>query len=98
MSYLQFVSGETRPIWFIFAGMGSQWPAMGKSLMKIPIFENSIKKSHDILQTKGMNLIEIITKDDSKMFDNILNSFVGIAAIQVILTYICRYINTEPSS
>ena len=63
--------------------MGSQWPAMGKSLLKIPIVAESIQKSHDILQTKGVDLIEILTNDDPKIFDNILNSFVGISAIQV---------------
>lgn len=63
--------------------MGSQWPTMGKSLMKIPIFAESIQRSDQVLQSKGLNLMKIITDDDPQMFDNILNSFVGIAAIQV---------------
>lgn len=63
--------------------MGSQWPSMGKSLMKIPIFAKSIRKCHAILESKGVNLIRIVTENDSQIFKNILNSFVGIAAIQV---------------
>lgn len=74
-----------RPVWFIFSGMGSQWCKMGKRLMDLPIFRASIKKSHDVLKGKGLNLVEIITSDDPKIFDNILHSFVGIAAIQVII-------------
>lgn len=63
--------------------MGSQWPGMGKDLMKIPIFAESVHKSHQTLKPKGVDLIRIITNNDPKTFDNILNSFVGIAAIQV---------------
>ncbi len=63
--------------------MGSQWPTMGKTLMKIPLFAQSIQKSHQTLKPKGVDLIRIITSNDPKTFDNILNSFVGIASIQV---------------
>ncbi|XP_065204299.1 fatty acid synthase-like isoform X2 [Planococcus citri] len=81
----QFVSGEKRPIWFVFSGMGSQWTTMGQSLMKIPIFAESIRKSHHILKSKGVDLMKIVTENDPLMFKNILNSFVGIAAIQIAL-------------
>ncbi|XP_065214305.1 fatty acid synthase-like [Planococcus citri] len=91
----KFSSGEKRPIWFVFSGMGSQWPAMGKSLMKIPVFEKSIRKSHDILKAKGMDLIEILTNDDPKVFDNILNSFVGIAAIQIAMIDVLRILDVK---
>lgn len=63
--------------------MGSQWNGMGKQLLNIPKFAESISKSEAILKTKGIDLLSILTSDDPKLFDNILNSFVGIAAIQV---------------
>lgn len=63
--------------------MGSQYPTMGKSLLNLPITRESIYKSHELLKKRGLDLIEILTKDDPKMFDDILHSFVGIAAIQV---------------
>lgn len=63
--------------------MGSQWCKMAVDLMALPIFAESIHKSHKILEPKGIDLIKIITTDDNKIFDNILHSFVGIAAIQV---------------
>lgn len=28
---IQHFPGNKRPVWFVFAGMGSQWPGMGKS-------------------------------------------------------------------
>ncbi|XP_065209087.1 fatty acid synthase-like [Planococcus citri] len=89
-------SGDKRPVWFILSGMGSQWPTMGKSLMNLPIFAESIRKCHEILRTKRIDLIQIITDDDAKIFDYILNSFVGIAAIQIALLDTLKAIGIEP--
>lgn len=63
--------------------MGSQWCGMVGDLMKFPIFAAAIEKCHNILQTKGIDLKYIISTSDKTIFDNILHSFVGIAAIQV---------------
>jgi len=59
---------------------------MGKSLLKLPIFAAAIEKCHRFLEPHGVDLINIITSDNPKIYDNILNSFVGIAACQVIVT------------
>lgn len=53
------------------------------NLMKLPVFANAINKCQKILEPKGINLLEIISSSDKAVFDNILHSFVGIAAIQV---------------
>lgn len=77
-------------MWFVFSGMGSQWSGMGTSLMKVPIFAAAIQRCHQVLKPKGIDLINIITNKDPNIFKNILNSFVGIAAIQVgISAIIC---------
>lgn len=65
--------------------MGSQWTHMGKDLMALPIFREAIERLHKCLETENIDLIKIITDDDPAIFDNILHSFIGIAAIQVIL-------------
>ncbi|XP_065219670.1 fatty acid synthase-like [Planococcus citri] len=92
----KFFSGEKRPIWFVFSGLGSQWPAMGKLLMEIPIFAQSVRKSHDALRSKGLDVIKIISKDDPQILDNILNIFVGITAIQIGLVDVLSIINIRP--
>ncbi|VVC29213.1 Acyl transferase/acyl hydrolase/lysophospholipase,Ketoacyl-synthetase, C- [Cinara cedri] len=94
ISYLPAVI--KRPIWFIFSGMGSQWNCMGKQLLTIPIFADSIQKCETILKPKGVDLIEILTSEDPKLFDNILNSFVGIAAIQIGLVDVLKSIDILP--
>ncbi len=83
----QYFSGHQNPVWFIYPGMGSQRPKMGKDLMKIPVFAKSIQKCHDALVSKGINLIKNITDDDKAIMDDIVNVFTGIAAISVIMIY-----------
>lgn len=63
--------------------MGSQWLGMGIQLLKIPIFAKAIEKCDTVLRPFGVDIVNIITSLDPTMFDNILNSFVGISAIQV---------------
>lgn len=53
-------------------------------------------RCHKALEPKGINLTKIITDPDPKIYDNILNSFVGIAAIQVGLTDILKTVGIEP--
>lgn len=84
-SVLNF-GGEKRPIVWVYSGMGSQWSGMVSNLMKIPVFAAAIEKCHEVLALRQVNLKEIITSSDPAMFDNILNSYVGIAAIQIALT------------
>lgn len=65
--------------------MGSQWIGMAKDLLELPVFSKAIQKCHDILKPRGVDLLKIITDTtDPNMFENILHSFVGIAAVQVI--------------
>lgn len=40
----EIYSGNNRPIWFLFSGMGSQWTGMGEGLLRLPIFAAAIEK------------------------------------------------------
>ena len=93
---VQHYTGFKRPIVWVFSGMGSQWPTMGADLLEIPIFKHSVEKSHEILAKRGLNLMEIITSPDTTTFDNILHSFVGIAAIQIGLVDVLKTLGFEP--
>lgn len=55
--------------------------------MRLPIFEESIRKCDKILKPRGYDIFKIITDKDPKMFDNIIHSFIGIAAIQVFFKF-----------
>ncbi|XP_034230761.1 fatty acid synthase-like [Thrips palmi] len=93
---IQFFPGEPRPVWFVFSGMGSQWPAMAASLMQLPVFAAAVERCHQTLQPKGVDVIKILSSRDAHTFDNILNSFVGIAAVQIGLVDVLRCVAIEP--
>lgn len=72
----------SRPIVWVFSGMGSQYPRMAQKLMQIQPFVSSIMECHRILKQFDLDLVSLITKDESA-FDNILHAFLGITAIQI---------------
>lgn len=90
MKEVQHYNGLKKPVVWVFSGMGSQWTEMGSSLMDIPLFRSSIERSHKVLEPHGLDLISIITSSEASTFDNILCSFVGIAAIQIAIVDILR--------
>nr|XP_003703606.1 PREDICTED: fatty acid synthase [Megachile rotundata] len=95
---MQEYQGSKRPIWFVFSGMGSQWPGMGEALMRFPIFAQAIQKCDAALKPHGVDIIDIITNKDKKIFDNIVNCFVGIAAIQIGLVDLLTAVGIEPDN
>lgn len=76
--------------------MGSQWPQMGSSLMSIPIFKQSVEKSHAILKPFGVDVLRILTDSEKTIFDDIICSFVGIAAIQIALVDVLVALELQP--
>ncbi len=56
---------------------------MGKSMIDLPIFRESINKCQKVLESQNMNLIEILTNEDAECMKNIYNLCVGITSIQV---------------
>lgn len=90
------IEAEKRPLVWVFTGMASQWPQMGKDLLNIPIFKETIERCHKILQLKDLDLFNIITTDNTNIFENILNSFVGIGSMQIALINILKELGMEP--
>lgn len=87
---------EAGPIWFVFSGMGSQWPAMAKAMMPIEIFANAIHECAEIVKPFGVDLLHLLLEDDEKALDNIIAPFVSIAAVQIGLVDVMRAIGIEP--
>ncbi|GBP94827.1 Fatty acid synthase [Eumeta japonica] len=92
----QYYPDLRRPLCFVYSGMGSQWATMGTELLRLPIFAAAIERCHQVLEPRGVNLMRILTDSDSSIFDNILHSFVGIAAVQIGLTDILRELGLKP--
>ncbi|XP_043469524.1 fatty acid synthase-like [Leptopilina heterotoma] len=93
---IQFNTGLQRKIWYMFSGMGSQWVGMGEALLQIPVFKKAIMKCDRALKPRGIDILRIITDKNPQMFDNIVNSFVGIAAIQIGLVDVLDSVGVKP--
>lgn len=63
--------------------MGSQWFGMAKDMMLIEPFRDSILQSNTYLSEYNIDIYQLLLSDDPKTFSNAVNSFVGIAAVQV---------------
>lgn len=82
---------DVRSTWFVFSGMGSQWAGMTKDLLKFQFFEQSVRKAAEVLKPEGFDLLAVLTSDDESTFDNVLNSFVAITAMQVNIVIYTLY-------
>lgn len=51
--------------------------------MRLPVFAEAVRKCDTVLKPRGVDIYDVLTNKDPKTFDNILNAFVGIAAVQV---------------
>ncbi|XP_031628812.1 fatty acid synthase-like [Contarinia nasturtii] len=88
---------DKRPVWYIYSGLGSQWSGMAKDLMHLEVFRNSINRCADALRPEGFDLVKVLMESDESAFDDILNSFVSIAAIQVALTDVLTHLEITPN-
>uniref|UniRef100_H2Z2A8 Fatty acid synthase n=1 Tax=Ciona savignyi TaxID=51511 RepID=H2Z2A8_CIOSA len=88
---------EQREIWYICSGMGSQWEEMGKSLLGIPIFLQAIDKCTAALNKYNFNVKDMIENSDSTTFGGVINSIVGITAIQIGLIDILTSLGIKPT-
>ncbi|XP_072763346.1 fatty acid synthase-like [Anoplolepis gracilipes] len=76
---------EKRPIWFVFSGMGCQWPGMGHELLRIETCQRTLRRCADVLKNHDIDLMNIITNGTDEMYENVVVSFVSIVAIQIAL-------------
>ncbi|GBM44560.1 Fatty acid synthase [Araneus ventricosus] len=98
VSEIRKLSSEHRPIWYIFSGMGTQWPCMAKQLMNLEVFARSIRRSAEVLNPLGPDLIDLVTngmKNECNLI-NIINVFVSIASVQVALVDVLNEIGITP--
>ncbi|XP_054154671.1 fatty acid synthase-like isoform X2 [Oppia nitens] len=85
-----------RPVCFFFSGMGSQWTAMGKSLMEIDVFAQSVRRSADILKQFSIDLLYVLLSDDPKSLNEKIHHFVAITSMQVALVDVFTALGVRP--
>lgn len=58
---------------------------MGLSLMKLDLFRKSVLRSDEALKNTGLKVSDLLLQADENTFDDIVQAFVGLAAVQVRL-------------
>ncbi|KAK5608585.1 hypothetical protein CRENBAI_023538 [Crenichthys baileyi] len=93
---VQMVQASARPLWYICSGMGTQWAGMGHSLMQLPDFRESILQSDVALKDTGLVVSRLLSEADDTTFEDTVNAFVGLAAIQIALINLLRKMGLQP--
>ncbi|KAJ8319450.1 hypothetical protein KUTeg_004541 [Tegillarca granosa] len=93
---IQKCQSDQRPVWFVFSGMGTQWPGMGQDMMELNVFHQSIMKSQSILKEHGIDLYKLIMEGKDNSYDSVLHSFVALASIQVALVDVLNCMGIKP--
>jgi fatty acid synthase len=76
--------------------MGTQWSGMGRDLMELKLFRQSIEKSSAVLAKYNIDLYKLILSSIPSDLDKPINSFVSIAAIQIALVDCLKAMGVEP--
>lgn len=71
---------------YIFTGMGSDWPGMGKDLMTVPNFHATIARCHEHIANTDpeIDLLDLMVNSSRKKLDKTMAKFVTNTSIQVI--------------
>ncbi|RXM33832.1 Fatty acid synthase [Acipenser ruthenus] len=80
---IQQSQATPRPLWYICSGMGTQWAGMGRSLMQLTEFRESILRSDQALRDTGLQVSQLLMEADDSTFEDTVHAFVGLAAIQI---------------
>ncbi|CAL1290486.1 unnamed protein product [Larinioides sclopetarius] len=98
VSEIKQLTSDDRPVWYVFSGMGTQWPCMAKQLMNLEVFASSIRRSAEILKPYGLDLIDLVTNEGTKepSSKNVTATFVSIAAVQIALVDVLSAIGITP--
>uniref|UniRef100_G1PV07 Malonyl-CoA:ACP transacylase (MAT) domain-containing protein n=3 Tax=Myotis TaxID=9434 RepID=G1PV07_MYOLU len=77
-------------------GMGTQWRGMGLSLMRLACFRDSILRSDEVVKPLGLQVSELLLSTDEATFDDTVNAFVSLTAIQIALIDLLTSLGLRP--
>ena len=88
--------GSVRPVWIVFPGMGSQWNEMGKDLMKIDPFAESIQRTRTTLKNLGVDLDALLAPNNEAIFNDIHYAVLAITSMQIALYDTIKELDLAP--
>ncbi|CAI6344354.1 unnamed protein product [Macrosiphum euphorbiae] len=85
-----------RPVWFVFAGIGSQWPGMASDLMDIPCFADSVKRCDKYIRPLGYDIFDILTNPDPEILKENLNISLAITTMHIAFVDLLAKLGIHP--
>lgn len=88
----------TKPLWFVFSGIGSQWVGMGLPLLQIPAFREEFQQCARVLEPNGVDLENFLRTGSNKRnaSSETMNIIAVITAIQVSLVEVLKRAGSNP--
>uniref|UniRef100_A0A665X8P4 Fatty acid synthase n=1 Tax=Echeneis naucrates TaxID=173247 RepID=A0A665X8P4_ECHNA len=93
---VQQTQASARQLWYVCSGMGTQWAGMGRSLMQLPDFSESILRSDAALKDTGLVVSQMLMEADDTTFEDTVHAFVGLAAIQIAQIDLLTKLGLQP--
>ncbi|XP_054156761.1 fatty acid synthase-like [Oppia nitens] len=99
----QYNGKSVRPVWFLFSGLGGQYPAMARSWMAIPVFAAAIDECHRALATSAdfghFDVKSLLLSDagpDQPVLDTMLKKFCATVALQIAMCATLESLDIKP--
>ncbi|KAK9884212.1 hypothetical protein WA026_005162 [Henosepilachna vigintioctopunctata] len=84
------------PFLLALGTFGSSWQKVAKQLMNLPVFASTMKKIHDILKKRQINITEIIQNSKVIPIDPVLTNVLGNIATQIGIIEVFKDLNVRP--
>ena len=92
----QINTKSKRELWFLFPGLGGQWPAMAKALIPIKIFADKIEECHQILLEFKVDLKTLLFSEDKGETETMSAKFCATTALQIAMFEVLKELDITP--
>nr|CAD7568916.1 unnamed protein product [Timema californicum] len=88
-------TSKNRHVYFIFSGLGSQYPAMGRDLMGIPAFKDTIDKCAATMRPFNIDFMKILCQPNEINVSDTAAVLVSIVAMQLGLFEVLKSVGVH---
>nr|CAD7440129.1 unnamed protein product [Timema bartmani] len=88
-------ASKNQPVYFIFSGLGSQYPAMGRDLMGIPAFKDTIDKCAATMRPFNIDFLKILCQPNEINVSDTAAVLVSIVAMQLGLFEVLKSVGVH---
>src|SRR6266581_2330762 len=83
-------------LWWVFPGVGAQWPGMGAALLELAPCREALTRGHEALAGTGIDLTQLLTRADDEALREVTATFVALTAVQIALVDLLHAAGLKP--